>query len=115
LHAFIRRLRLEMAVFQMLHGPKATLTAVALRTGFASSSDFSRAFKQTYGFSPRGFSRDRFLIPANRRVRLRAGQGGQKALMQRSSRASAAVATGFVAKGAKHGTRCVFGQLGRQG
>lgn len=50
-----------MAVFQMLHGPKATLTAVALRSGFAGSSDFSRAFKQTYGFSPRGFSRDRFL------------------------------------------------------
>jgi len=61
LHAFIRRLRLEMAVFQMLHGPQATLTVVALRCGFASSSDFSRAFKQTYGFSPRGFSRDRFL------------------------------------------------------
>jgi DNA gyrase inhibitor GyrI/AraC-like DNA-binding protein len=61
LHGFIRRLRLEMAVFQMLHGPKATLTAIALRSGFASSSDFSRAFKQTYGFSPRGFSRDRLL------------------------------------------------------
>jgi AraC family transcriptional regulator len=61
LHAFVRRLRLEKAVFQMLHGPKATLTAIALCSGFASSSDFSRAFKQTYGFSPRGFSRDRLL------------------------------------------------------
>jgi AraC family transcriptional regulator len=61
LHAFIRRLRLEQAVFLMQHGPKATLTAVALRCGFASSSDFSRAFKQAYGFSPRHFSRERFL------------------------------------------------------
>jgi AraC family transcriptional regulator len=61
LHAYIRRLRLELAVFQMLHGPKTTLTAIALGAGFASSSDFSRAFKQTYGFSPRGFSRDRLL------------------------------------------------------
>ena len=56
LHAFIRRLRLEKAVFQMLHGPKAMLAVVALRSGFVSSSDFSRAFKQIYGFSPRGFS-----------------------------------------------------------
>jgi AraC family transcriptional regulator len=58
LHAFIRRLRLEQAVFRMLHGPKATLTAIALQCGFASSSDFSRAFKQAYGVSPRHFSRD---------------------------------------------------------
>src|SRR5207248_7397248 len=58
LHAFIRRLRLEQAVFRMQHGPKATLTAIALQTGFASSSDFSRAFKQAYGKSPRDFSRD---------------------------------------------------------
>jgi AraC-like DNA-binding protein len=50
-----------MAVFQMLHGPRTTLTAIALGSGFASSSDFSRAFRQTYGFSPRGFSRDRLL------------------------------------------------------
>jgi DNA gyrase inhibitor GyrI/AraC-like DNA-binding protein len=61
LHAFIRRLRLERAVFQMLHGPKTTLTAIALSCGFASSSDFSRAFKQAHGFSPRGFSRERLL------------------------------------------------------
>jgi AraC family transcriptional regulator len=61
LHAFVRRQRLEQAVFRMQYGPKATLTAVALEAGFASSSDFSRAFKQAYGFSPRQFSRDGFL------------------------------------------------------
>ncbi len=61
LHAHIRRLRLEKAVFQMLHGPNASLTKIALNCGFASSSDFSRAFKQTYGFSPREFSRERLL------------------------------------------------------
>ncbi len=61
LHAHIRRLRLEAAVFQMQHGPKEKLTDIALRTGFASSSDFSRAFRQAFGFSPRGFSRERFL------------------------------------------------------
>jgi DNA gyrase inhibitor GyrI/AraC-like DNA-binding protein len=61
LHAFVRRLRLERAVFQMAHGPAATLTEIALRCGFGSSSDFSRAFRQAYGFRPRDYSRERFL------------------------------------------------------
>lgn len=61
LHAFIRRTRLEQAVFRMQYGPKAKLTTIALEAGFASSSDFSRAFKQAYGFSPSRFSRERFL------------------------------------------------------
>ena len=61
IHAFVLRLRLEKAIFQMLHGPKATLTSIALQSGFASSSDFSRTFKLQYGFSPRGFSRERLL------------------------------------------------------
>lgn len=61
LHAYIRRLRLEQAIFWMQHGDRGTLTSIALRAGFASSSDFSRAFKQTYGFSPRQFSRESIL------------------------------------------------------
>jgi len=61
LHAFIRRLRLEHAVFRMQYGPKTKLTSIALESGFASSSDFSRAFKQIYGFSPSRFSRDKLL------------------------------------------------------
>src|SRR5229473_5551844 len=44
IHAFVLRLRLEKAVFQMLHGPDATLTTIALHSGFGSSSDFSRTF-----------------------------------------------------------------------
>src|SRR5262249_10556788 len=61
LHAFVRRLRLERAVIQMANGPAASLTDIAMRWGFGSSSDFSRAFRQTYGFRPRDYSRDRFL------------------------------------------------------
>jgi AraC family transcriptional regulator len=75
LHAFIRRLRLEKAVFQMLHGPRTTLTAIALQCGFAASSDFSRAFKQIYGFSPRTFSRERFLQESKIRQDLLANAG----------------------------------------
>jgi AraC family transcriptional regulator len=75
LHAFIRRLRLEAAVFQMLHSPKTALTRIALQSGFASSSDFSRAFKQTYGFSPRGLSRERLLQESKIRQDLLASAG----------------------------------------
>jgi AraC family transcriptional regulator len=75
LHTFIRRLRVEKAVLQMSHGPKATLTEVALGSGFASSSDFSRAFKQLYGFPPRFFSRERFLQDSKIRQDLLANAG----------------------------------------
>jgi AraC family transcriptional regulator len=74
-HAFVRRLRLERAVFRMTHGPRATLTRIALASGFASSSDFSRAFTQAYGFSPRGFSRERFLEESKIRQDLLANAG----------------------------------------
>jgi DNA gyrase inhibitor GyrI/AraC-like DNA-binding protein len=74
-HAFVRRLRLERAVYQIRHGPKATLTEIAGRWGFASSSDFSRAFKQAYGFSPREYSRDRFLQESKIRQDLLANAG----------------------------------------
>ena len=75
LHAFTRRLRLEKAVFQMQHGRRATLTAIALRCGFASSSDFSRAFKQVYGFSPREFSTEKMLQDSKNRQDLLANAG----------------------------------------
>jgi AraC family transcriptional regulator len=74
-HGFVRRLRLERAIFRMTHGPKATLTQIALACGFASSSDFSRAFTQAYGFSPRGYSRERFLEESKIRQDLMANAG----------------------------------------
>lgn len=75
LHGFVRRLRLEGALFRMRHGPKATLTQIALANGFASSADFSRAFKQAYGFSPRRYSRDAFRQESKIRQDLLANAG----------------------------------------
>jgi AraC family transcriptional regulator len=75
LHAFVRRLRLEKALFRMRHGPKATLTEIALACGFKSSSDFSRAFRQAYGFSPRHASREQFLEGSKIRQDLLANAG----------------------------------------
>lgn len=52
---FVKRRRLEKALNQMAHSKKPALTKVALECGFASSSDFSRCFKQQYGVAPSVF------------------------------------------------------------
>ncbi|MCB9933848.1 MAG: AraC family transcriptional regulator [Planctomycetes bacterium] len=52
---FVKRLRLERALFMMTHRRKPSLTRIALDCGFSSSSDFSRCFKQRYGTPPRDF------------------------------------------------------------
>ncbi len=52
---FVKRLRLERALVMMAHAPRSSLTTIALTCGFASSSDFSRCFKQRYGRAPSTF------------------------------------------------------------
>ncbi|WP_165223888.1 AraC family transcriptional regulator [Aquisphaera insulae] len=74
-HAYVRRMRLERAVFRMAHGPKESLTRIALEAGFASSSDFSKAFRQAYGFPPSGFSRRRWLEESKIRQALLPNRG----------------------------------------
>jgi AraC family transcriptional regulator len=55
LNQFVKRQRLERALYLMSHAPRRSLTGVALDCGFASSSDFSRSFKQHYGSAPSAF------------------------------------------------------------
>ena len=55
LNQFVKRLRLERALYLMSHAPNRSLTDVALGCGFSSSSDFSRSFKQCYGAAPSVF------------------------------------------------------------
>jgi AraC family transcriptional regulator len=52
---FVARVRLERALQMMARAPRRPLTEIALACGFASSSDFSRAFKQRYGLAPSRF------------------------------------------------------------
>lgn len=52
---FSKRLRLDRALILMARRPRPTLTSVALACGFASSSDFSRSFRQRFGVAPRKF------------------------------------------------------------
>ena len=58
--AFVKRARLQRAIRLMALRPDASLTEIALACGFASSSDFSRSFKQGYGVPPRAFDVSEF-------------------------------------------------------
>lgn len=49
---FIGRLRLERAATLLLAHRSRSITAIAVSSGFANPSAFSRAFRQTYGMSP---------------------------------------------------------------
>jgi len=55
---FAKRLRLDKALGLMAGPRPPALTAIALKCGFASSSDFSRCFKQRFGATPRAFDID---------------------------------------------------------
>ncbi len=64
---FVKRVRLERAVVLMTRKGWATrrqqsITDIALACGFASSSDFSRSFKQRYGVAPRSFDVEAFRL-----------------------------------------------------
>lgn len=60
LNQFVKRQRLERALYLMSHAPQRSLTDVALDCGFSSSSDFSRSFKQRFGVPPSVFDLNSF-------------------------------------------------------
>jgi len=55
---FVKRRRLERALSLMAAQPDASLSRIALDSGFASSSDFSRSFRQRYGVPPTAFDHE---------------------------------------------------------
>lgn len=64
---FVQRARLERAAYLMKASPSKTLTVIAHETGFASSQDFSRAFRRTYGTAPSRWDRQsRLMAPVGR-------------------------------------------------
>ena len=62
LASFVKRVRLERAVYLLSHRERPRLTDVALACGFASSSDFSRSFRAHYGVPPREFDVEGFRL-----------------------------------------------------
>lgn len=63
LAAFVKRVRLERALYLMAYQKGATLTDVALACGFSSSSDFSRSFRAQYGVPPSVFDGEAYRRP----------------------------------------------------
>ena len=60
LAAFVKRVRLERALYLLSHRDHPKLTDVALACGFSSSSDFSRSFRAHYGIAPSEFDVEGF-------------------------------------------------------
>src|ERR1019366_716684 len=60
LHDFVKRLRLDRALYLMSHGAGMSLTEVAIGCGFGSSSDFSRSFRDRFGVPPSAFDLEEF-------------------------------------------------------
>nr|MBF0683636.1 AraC family transcriptional regulator [Pseudomonas sp.] len=50
--AYILRLRLRQAAAELVRNPGRAITEIAYGLGFNSPSDFSRAFRRAYGYSP---------------------------------------------------------------
>jgi len=49
---FTRRLRIELAANRLLARPRGDVTSIAVASGFSSSQNFAKAFRQRYGMSP---------------------------------------------------------------
>lgn len=67
LHEFVKRTRLERALYLMSHD-RRPLTELALEVGFNSSSDFSRSFKAHFGVAPRRFELEAFRAKGRERI-----------------------------------------------
>lgn len=63
LAVFVKRIRLQRAVYLLSHREGANLTEIALACGFSSSSDFSRSFRAQYGMPPSVFDTEAFRRP----------------------------------------------------
>jgi len=55
-HQYVQQRRLARAR-ELLRGTDASLSTVALETGFASHSHFSTAFRAAFGVTPTGYRR----------------------------------------------------------
>lgn len=67
LHEFVKRTRLERALYLMSHSDRS-LTDIALELGFSSSSDFSRSFKAQFGVPPRAFDLEQWRATGRARL-----------------------------------------------
>lgn len=75
---FVKRLRLERALYLMSFGKAKSMTSIALDCGFGSSSDFTRSFKQRYGVAPSKFDLQSWQAEHGRQIEEAAAQSPLK-------------------------------------
>ncbi|MEO5722160.1 MAG: AraC family transcriptional regulator [Chthoniobacterales bacterium] len=96
LAAFVKRVRLERALYLLSHRERAKLTEVALACGFSSSSDFSRSIRAQYGVSPSAFDLPEFR--RSRREAMRSSLAGSEHPHQLASLPASENLDGFAVK-----------------
>lgn len=75
---FVKRVRLERALYAMSHDPDRSLSDVARDCGFSSLSDFSRSFKQRYGVAPSAFDLEAWRATRREDLKSMAGEGAYR-------------------------------------
>lgn len=60
---FVRRARLERALYLMKSSPSKSLGSIAVASGFSTHSDFSRVFRSEFGIAPSSWDRVQRLTP----------------------------------------------------
>jgi AraC-like DNA-binding protein len=58
LATYIRTCRLHEAAVMLAQSPTCVIIDIAYGVGFSSASDFSRAFRRSYGMAPRAYRED---------------------------------------------------------
>ncbi|MBN2694020.1 GyrI-like domain-containing protein [bacterium] len=61
-YSFVKRVRLQKAVFLILYTNYSSITEIAFECGFPSSSNFAFAFKEYFGESPTDFKNSKISI-----------------------------------------------------
>lgn len=83
LASFVKRVRLERAVYLLSHRNGANLTEIALACGFSSSSDFSRSFRGNYGVAPSRFDIERFRLSGRKAMQVSLKPPGERHKLKR--------------------------------
>jgi AraC family transcriptional regulator len=83
LAAFVKRVRLERAVYLLSHRNGASLTEIALACGFSSSSDFSRSFRGQYRVAPSRFDVEKFRLSGRKAMQVSLTPPGERHRLRR--------------------------------
>ena len=83
LNQFVKRLRLERAVTMMTHPGHKSLTEIAMACGFATSSDFTRSFKQRFDVPPSAFDLETFRLQRREELNAITGDPEKTHLLER--------------------------------